>query len=99
MVAKPTYHELENQIAELKSQIEISKLNFSIQNEQKYHSLFENMEEGFARCQMRYENDEATDFVYLEVNHALEKFTGFKNVEGKPISEILPNHKNENSEL
>jgi len=90
MASKPTYQELGNKI---------SQLNFAIQNEQIYHSLLENMAEGFARCQMLYENDEPIDFLYLEVNHAFEKLTGLKNVVGKPISEILPNHKNENREL
>lgn len=99
MASKPTYQELENQIATLKRQVEISQLNFSIQNEQKYHSLFKNMAEGFARCKMFYENDEPFDFIYLEVNHAFEKLTGLKSVVGKPISEILPNHKNENRDL
>jgi PAS domain-containing protein len=85
MASKPTYQELENQVAKLKRQVEISQLNSSIQNEQIYHSLFENMAEGFARCQMFYENDEPVDFIYLEVNHAFEKLTGLKNVVGKPI--------------
>jgi PAS domain-containing protein len=77
---KPTYQELENQIADLQ------KLD-----EEKYHSLFNNMVEGFARCQMLYENNQSIDFIYLEVNHAFEKLTGLKNVVGKRISEILVN--------
>jgi PAS domain S-box-containing protein len=99
MASKSTYQELENQIAKLKKQIEISQLNDSIKNEHVYHSLFENMGEGFARCQMLYENNEPIDFIYIEVNPSFEKITGLQNVIGKPISEILPNHKNENREL
>lgn len=99
MACKPTYQELENQLAELKRQTETYPLNLSIQNEQIYYSLFENMTEGFARCQMIYEHNKPIDFIYLEVNPAFEKLTGLKKVVGKLISEILPNHKNENCEL
>ncbi|MBQ0718484.1 MAG: PAS domain S-box protein, partial [Sulfitobacter litoralis] len=60
---------------------------------------FENMEEGFARCEMLYENKEPIDFIYLEVNLAFEKLTGLKNVVGKRVSEVIVNHKNENPKL
>jgi len=99
MDSKPTYQELENQVAKLKKQVEISRLDSSSQNEEIYHSLFENMSEGFARCEMFYENNEPIDFTYIEVNHAFERLTGLKNVVGKQISEVIVNHKNENSEL
>jgi PAS domain S-box-containing protein len=97
MTTEQTYQELENQPTELNSQIKT--FSFSNPNEQTYHSLFENMAEGFARCRMIYENDEAVDFIYLEVNNAFGKLTGLKNVVGKSISEIIPNHRNDNNEL
>ena len=99
MASIPTYQELESQITKLQRKYDISQLDFSSQNEELYHSLFENMAEGFARCQMLYKNDEPIDFIYFEVNKAFEKLTGLQNVVGKPISEILPYHKNENPEL
>ncbi|WP_372795393.1 PAS domain S-box protein, partial [Lutibacter sp.] len=99
MESKPTYQELENQIAKFKKPHEISPLNSSIQNEQLYHSLFKNMTEGFAHCKMLYKNNHPVDFIYLEVNHAFEILTGLKNVVGKRISEVIVNHKNENKEL
>jgi hypothetical protein len=78
MNSKPTYQELENQIAKLKEQNENNGLNSSIQNEQFYHSLIDNMAEGFARCQMIYENNQSTDFIYLEVNYAFELLYRFR---------------------
>ena len=96
MASTPTYQELESQIAKLQKKIKIHQLDVLPKDEQIYHSLFENMTEGFARCKMLYKNDEPIDFIYLEVNKAFEKLTGLKQVVGKPISEILPNHKNEN---
>ena len=95
----PTYQDLENQVSELKRQNEIFHENNLIICDEKYHSLFNNMSEGFARCQMIYENNEAVDFKYLEVNKAFETLTGLKNVVGKRITEILANHKSENQDL
>ena len=99
MASTPTYQELESQIAKLQKKIKIHQLDVLPKDEQIYHSLFENMTEGFARCKMLYKNDEPIDLIYLEVNKAFEKLTGLKQVVGKPISEILPNHKNENPSL
>ncbi len=59
-------------------------------SEMLYHSLFDNMLEGFAHCKMVYENGLAKDLIYLDVNSAFEKLTGLKNVVGKKITELLP---------
>jgi len=60
------------------------------ESEQTYRSLFENMLNGFAYCQMLFENDQPQDFIYLKVNDAFEKLTGLKDVEGKIVSEVIP---------
>ncbi|MFD1294996.1 PAS domain S-box protein [Lutibacter holmesii] len=99
MKSSPSYQELVSLITKLQKKLEISKSEFFSQKEHTYHSLFENMSEGFARCQILYKNNKPIDFIYLEVNKAFEKLTGLKNVVGKPISEILPNHIDENSTL
>jgi two-component system, sensor histidine kinase and response regulator len=59
-------------------------------SEKRFHSLFENMIEGFAYCKMLFENNKPVDFIYLEVNHSFEKLTGLKNVTGKKVSEVIP---------
>ncbi|MBS1188858.1 MAG: cph2 [Rhodocyclaceae bacterium] len=59
-------------------------------SEERYHSLFEHMFNGFALCRVRYEGDVAVDFIHLQVNPAFEEQTGLHDVEGKWISEILP---------
>jgi len=99
MDSKPTYQELEIQNAKLKVHNESKLLNPSGQDQHIYHSLIDNMSEGFAHCEMVYENNEPVDFVYLEVNKAFEKLTGLKDVVGKPVSEVIPNHRTENPEL
>ncbi|MGZ2369468.1 PAS domain S-box protein [Ancylomarina sp. YFZ004] len=99
MDSKPTYQELEIQIANLKHDKENNLLNSSIQNGDVYHSLIDNMSEGFAHCQMIYENNKPIDFIYVEVNQAFENLTGLKNVVGKRISEVIVNHRAENPKL
>ena len=71
-------------------------------SEEKYHSLFENMTNGYAYCKMIYDKKgEPEDFVYLEVNKAFEKLTGLKkeNVLGKKVSESIPGTRESNPEI
>jgi PAS domain S-box-containing protein len=72
------------------------------QSEEKYRQLFTNMMDGFAYCQMIFdEKDKPTDFIYLEVNDAFERLTGLKraDVVGKKVSEAIPGTKEEHPEL
>jgi PAS domain S-box-containing protein len=69
------------------------------QSEKLYHSLFENMLDGFAYCQMFFENGRPQDFVYLNVNGTFEKLTGLKDVIGKRVTEVIPGLKESNPEL
>ena len=69
------------------------------ESEAKFHSLFENMPEGFACCKMLFDGNLPKDFVYLEVNTAFERLTGLKNVVGKKVSEVIPGIQTSNPEL
>src|SRR3990170_957506 len=72
------------------------------ESEEKYHSLFANMLNGFAYCRMIFdEKDKPIDFVYLEVNDAFEKLTGLKkeDVIGKKVTEAIPGTEKANPEL
>lgn len=60
------------------------------ESEKLYHSLFENMLNGFAYCKMFFQDGRPVDFTYLSVNKALEKLTGLKDIVGKKVSEIFP---------
>jgi diguanylate cyclase (GGDEF)-like protein/PAS domain S-box-containing protein len=61
------------------------------ESEKRYRSLFENMLEGFAYCEMIFDDHgRAQDFVYLAVNGSFEKLTGLKNVIGRRFSEVVP---------
>ena len=62
-------------------------------SEQRFKSLFESMDEGFALCEMIHdETGRAVDFRYLEVNSAFSRLTGLpaNQTVGRTVKEILP---------
>jgi PAS domain S-box-containing protein len=68
-------------------------------SEEEYHSLFENMEEGFAYCKMIFKNGKPQDWLYLAVNNSFETLTGLKNVIGKRVTEAIPGIRETDPEL
>jgi PAS domain S-box-containing protein len=71
-------------------------------SEEEYSSLFANMMDGFAYCQMIFDKKgKPVDFVYLQVNDAFEKTTGLKRslVVGKKVTQAIPGIKEANPEL
>jgi diguanylate cyclase (GGDEF)-like protein/PAS domain S-box-containing protein len=70
------------------------------ESEGRYRSLFENMLEGFAYCEMLFDNrGRPIDFVYLDVNSMFGKLTGLQNVVGKRFTEVIPGGINSQPEL
>ncbi|MBN2442361.1 MAG: PAS domain S-box protein, partial [Spirochaetales bacterium] len=64
-----------------------------IESEQKYRSLFENMEDGFSLHEMVFdEQGVPVDYIFLDVNHAFEKQTKLKkeDILGRKVTEVLP---------
>lgn len=60
-------------------------------SDEKYDRLFDNMLEGFAYCEMIYDdNNRPMDWIYLETNKALEVLSGLTDVVGKKISDVVP---------
>jgi PAS domain S-box-containing protein len=75
-------------------------LELAWQRESEYRSLFENMPNGFAYCQVLYdENGTVEDYVYLEVNGIFEKLLSLSNVIGKRATEIIPEIRTTDPEL
>ena len=71
-------------------------------SEERYHSLFTHMIDGFAFCKMIFDQEnKPLDFVYLEVNDNFEKITGLKkeSVVGKRVTEAIPGIREANPEL
>jgi PAS domain S-box-containing protein len=70
------------------------------ERENRYRALFENMLEGFAHCEMLFDDRGCPiDFVYLDVNSAFGKLTGLANVVGKKFTEVVPGGKDSQPEL
>ena len=59
-------------------------------SEVRYRSLFAHMLEGYVYCQLLYQDGQARDYIYLEVNGAFERQTGLQDVVGKKVSEVVP---------
>ncbi len=60
------------------------------ESEARYRGLFKNMAEGFAYCQMLFDNGRPVDWVYWMVNEAFEHLTGLADVEGRKVSDAIP---------
>ncbi len=69
------------------------------QSEERYRSLFENMLDGLAYCEMLFEDGRPRDFRYLAVNRAFETLTGLKDVVGKRATEAIPGIRESHPEL
>ncbi|MBI4283214.1 MAG: MEDS domain-containing protein, partial [Chloroflexi bacterium] len=79
-------------------QIEASQVKKTKQvlheSEQRYRNLFESMDEGFALCEMIYdEAGKPIDFRYLNVNPSFATQTGLpvERVVGRTVRELIPN--------
>lgn len=63
-------------------------------SEERFHSLFTNMINGFAYHEVVFDEDreQPVDYVFLEVNDAFERLTGLKreNLIGKRVTEVIP---------
>ncbi len=60
-------------------------------SEEKYHTLFESIDEGFGICEMIFdENGKPSDYRWLEINPSWEKQTGLKNPVGRTALELVP---------
>lgn len=68
-----------------------------LESQERYHSLFERMTEGFAIHEMIFDvNGEPCDYRFLDINPAFEHLTGLKRdqVIGKTYHEVLPDEGN-----
>jgi PAS domain S-box-containing protein len=61
------------------------------ESEERFRALFENMQDGFAHCEMVFDEEgRPVDFIYLNVNAAFGRLTGLENVVGRRVTEVLP---------
>ena len=63
---------------------------------ERYHSLFESMDEGYCIIEMIYDEEQSpVDYRFLEVNPSFEDHTGMEGVEGQTMRQIIPDHEKE----
>jgi PAS domain S-box-containing protein len=63
------------------------------ENEERYQTLFESIDEGFCIIQMIFdEGGRPVDYRFVEVNPAFEMHTGLENVVGRRIRDVVPAH-------
>lgn len=63
------------------------------ESRERYRALFEAIDEGFCIIQMLFdERDKPVDYRFLQTNPAFERETGMKNVLGKTMREMIPDH-------
>jgi PAS domain S-box-containing protein len=69
------------------------------ESEEYYRSLFNNMLNGYAYCQMYFEQERPVDFIFLNVNKAFGDLTGLMQVIGKKVSEAIPGIRESDAEF
>jgi PAS domain S-box-containing protein len=63
------------------------------QSEERYHTLFSTMLEGFCIIEVVFDPQERpVDYRFLEVNDAFEKQTGLHEAQGKLMRDLAPEH-------
>lgn len=68
--------------------------------ETQYRTLFEGMQEGACFCRAIYDGDgQLIDWLYLDVNPALEKILGISGMAGKNNSDLFPRMRESNPKL
>ena len=70
------------------------------QKKERFHQhILDNLQEGYAYCQIVVDGGKPVDFIYLEVNTAFGKLTGLKDLAGKKASQVGPGLQASNPEL
>jgi PAS domain S-box-containing protein len=63
------------------------------QSQERYHSLFETLIEGFCIIEVLFDaDDRPIDYRLLEINPAFEAQTGLHDAQGKRMRELVPEH-------
>jgi signal transduction histidine kinase/CheY-like chemotaxis protein len=68
-------------------------------SEERYRALFDGMRNGFAYCEMLFQDGKPSDFIYLAVNRAFSELTGLSDVVGRRVSEVIPGIRDTNADL
>ncbi|MGV3660291.1 MAG: GAF domain-containing protein [Prosthecobacter sp.] len=62
-------------------------------SEERYRSLFDSIDEGFCLIEVLFDKEgRPNDYRFIEANPAFEKHTGLKDVLGRTMRELAPDH-------
>src|SRR5205085_2505305 len=62
-------------------------------NDTKYRTLFDSIDEGFCVIEMVFGDDgSAVDYVFVEANPSFERQTGLANAMGRSVRDMVPAH-------
>ncbi len=63
------------------------------ESEEKYHSLFDSIDEGFCIIEVIFDGDgRPVDYRFLETNRAFERQTGLRDATGQRMRDLVPDH-------
>jgi PAS domain S-box-containing protein len=86
-VVAESYRQKQRKIAALEKEKALHE------NEEKHRNLFEALIEGFCVIEVIFDGyQRPVDYQFLEVNPSFEKQTGLRDVKGKLIRELVPDH-------
>ena len=60
------------------------------ESELRYRTLFESLDEGFCICEMVFEDDQAIDYRFLEINPAFVRQSGLADAVGRTARQLIP---------
>ncbi|HEX7980050.1 MAG TPA: ATP-binding protein [Gemmatimonadaceae bacterium] len=60
------------------------------ETEARYRTLFESLDEGFCICEILFEDDQAIDYRFLEINPAFVRQSGLANAVGRTARQLIP---------
>ncbi len=62
------------------------------ESEERYRVLYQSIDAGFCIVEVRCDDQNPIDYRFLEVNPAFERQTGLKNVTGRWMRDLVPEH-------
>ncbi len=70
------------------------------ESEGRYRSLFQNLIDAYCYCEMIFDEEgRPVDYIYLETNEAFAVMSGFEDVVGKRMTEVIPGVRESHPEM
>ena len=70
-----------------------------VSGDRRLSNVLNYMQEGYAFCEVFFNENILQDFTFIEVNPAFEKITGLKNIAGKKVTQVIKGIKETDPEI